>query len=122
MYCREKRFPGKGGSKKCADALGITQQQWSQWELGKRMPSDGWLEKIAELFGTTAQWLRDKHDFHDDDESGVRKLDVALEAGDVQTFFNRLERAMSHPERGDIVISITMKSSGRKKTESREHV
>lgn len=111
LHCRATRFPGKGGSKKCADTLGITQQQWSQWELGKRMPGECWLAKIAEFFGTTTHWLRDKHDFHDD---AVQKMDVSLEAGDMRAFFQRLELALSHPDRGDIVVSITMKANGRK--------
>lgn len=55
---KEKKFPGRGGSKKCADALGVTPQQWSPWELGTRGPDEETLKSIAELFGVTVDDLR----------------------------------------------------------------
>lgn len=112
-YCRERRFPGKGGSRQCAEALGVTQQQWSPWELGKRMPNENRLVEIAQFFGTTVEWLRQRHNFHNDDDAG-RRLDVHVGKEDVGAFFSQLERILSHPDRGDVVISITMKPGGRK--------
>ncbi len=114
-YCREQRFPGQGGSKQCADAFGVTQQQWSPWELGKRTPNESRLAEIAEFFGTTVEWLRERHDFDDAGNGVVRRLDVRLDDGEVKSFFSRLERALSHPNRGEIIISITMKAGGRNK-------
>lgn len=122
LYCRKRRFPGKGGSKSCADALGVKQQQWSPWELGKIMPGDGRLEEIAKFFGTTVQWLRDKHDFHNEGDAAPGKMDLSLESGDSHAFFSLLERALSHPERGDIVVSITVKPRERAPSEKRSDV
>lgn len=48
---KAKKFPGRGGSKKCADALGVTPQQWSPWEIGTRGPDEKTLKAIAKLFG-----------------------------------------------------------------------
>ncbi len=54
---KKKKFPGRGGSKKCADALGVTPQQWSPWEIGTRGPDEETLEAIAKLFGVTVDEL-----------------------------------------------------------------
>ncbi len=54
---KEKKFPGRGGSKKCADALGVTPQQWSPWEIGTRGPDEATLRAIAKLFGVTVDEL-----------------------------------------------------------------
>lgn len=54
---KEKKFPGRGGSKKCADALGVTPQQWSPWEIGTRGPDEKTLKAIAKLFGVTVDDL-----------------------------------------------------------------
>lgn len=57
VYLRSLKFPGYGGSKKCADALGIKQQQWSPWEKGQKLPSEDSLEKIAALFEVPLEYL-----------------------------------------------------------------
>jgi transcriptional regulator with XRE-family HTH domain len=54
---KERKFPGRGGSKKCADALGVTPQQWSPWEIGSRGPDEKTLKAIARLFGVTVDDL-----------------------------------------------------------------
>ena len=54
---KERKFPGRGGSKKCADALGVTPQQWSPWEIGARGPDEKTLKAIAKLFGVTVDDL-----------------------------------------------------------------
>jgi transcriptional regulator with XRE-family HTH domain len=54
---KEKKFPGRGGSKKCADALGVTPQQWSPWEIGTRGPDEKTLKAIAKMFGATVEDL-----------------------------------------------------------------
>lgn len=86
------------------------------------MPTDAWLEKIADLFDTTPQWLREKHYFNGTGDGEKRRMCAVLEDGDVHAFFGRLERALSHPERGDIVISITMKPCRSKKANTQQHV
>lgn len=54
---KEKKFPGRGGSKRCADALGVTPQQWSPWEIGSRGPDEKTLKAIAKMFGVTVEDL-----------------------------------------------------------------
>lgn len=55
---RLKKFPGRGGGKKCSEALGVSPQQWSPWERGVRLPDETRLEQIADFFGVTVEYLR----------------------------------------------------------------
>ncbi len=55
---RMKKFPGRGGGKKCAAAFGVSPQQWSPWERGMRTPDELRLRQIAEFFGVTVEDLR----------------------------------------------------------------
>lgn len=61
---RKKRFPGRGGSMKCAEAFSqfigkrISPQQWSPWERGSRTPDEYRLQQMAEFFGITVEDLR----------------------------------------------------------------
>ncbi len=59
--CRKKKFPGRGGCKKCAEAFGVSPQQWSPWERGGRTPDEIRLQDLAEFFGTTVDWMRRDH-------------------------------------------------------------
>lgn len=108
-YCREKRFPGLGGGKECAEAFGVSPQQWSPWELGKRLPKEKRLKEIAEFFGTTMEWMLTRHNFLEVDVKHARKMEINLDGYSAETFFCRLERALSHPDRGEVVVSITIK-------------
>lgn len=56
--CRLKKFPGRGGGKKCAEAFGVSPQQWSPWERGMRTPDELRLSQIASFFGVTVEFLR----------------------------------------------------------------
>lgn len=56
--CRMKKFPGRGGGKKCAESFGVSPQQWSPWERGMRTPDELRLSQIAEFFGVTVEFLR----------------------------------------------------------------
>lgn len=47
---RMKKFPGRGGAKKCALAYGVSPQQWSPWERGTRTPGEMHLNQLAEFF------------------------------------------------------------------------
>ena len=59
--CRLHKFPGRGGGKRCAESFGVSPQQWSPWESGKRTPDELRLEQIASFFGTTVEWFRRDH-------------------------------------------------------------
>lgn len=48
---RQMRFPDHGGKLKFSKTYGITLQQWSQWERGRRMPNKKTREKLAAFFG-----------------------------------------------------------------------
>ena len=56
--CRLKMYPGRGGGKKCAEAFGVSPQQWSPWERGFRTPDELHLERIAAYFGKTVEYMR----------------------------------------------------------------
>lgn len=47
---RMKKFPGRGGAKKCALAYGVSPQQWSPWERGTRTPGEMHLNQLAAFF------------------------------------------------------------------------
>lgn len=108
-YCQEKRFPGMGGGKECAEAFGVSQQQWSPWQLGKRLPKEKRLVEIAEFFGMTPEWMRTRHNFHDDDAGHAQRMEMTLGRANMEAFFCRLERALSNPGRGEVIVSITIK-------------
>lgn len=56
--CRMDKFPGRGGGKKCAEAFGVSPQQWSPWERGMRTPDELRLSQIADFFGVTVEYMR----------------------------------------------------------------
>lgn len=56
--CRNFKYPQWGGAKKCAEDLGVSPQQWSQWERGAHMPDEYRMMEIAEFFGVTIEYLR----------------------------------------------------------------
>lgn len=103
-YCREQRFPGKGGSKRCADALGISQQQWSPWERGSRTPDESRLEKIANFFGTSVEWMRERHAFQDEGD----RFFYDLKVDEIGPFFRRLEKALMTPCSDDVTIVVSL--------------
>lgn len=121
-HCRERDFPGKGGMTTCAEKFGVSLQQWSPWELGKRLPKDYRLKEVAKFFDTTVEWLRTRHHFENTGADHAQRIDVKLDYDDTSRFFRQLERAMSHPERGDIIVSITMKPRKKRKKKKRDSV
>ena len=56
--CRMKKYPGRGGSKKCAEEFNVSPQQWSPWENGKRTPDEIRLEQLARFFDKTVEYMR----------------------------------------------------------------
>lgn len=61
LSLRQQKYPGRGGSKKCADEMGYKQQQWSPWEKGTRIPSEESLTKIARFFDVPVEYLVTDH-------------------------------------------------------------
>lgn len=56
--CRMRKYPGRGGGKMCAEAFGVSPQQWSPWERGMRTPDELRLSQIADFFEVTVEYLR----------------------------------------------------------------
>ena len=76
---RMKKYPGWGGGKRCAEAFGVTPQQWSPWERGTRSPDEFRLRQLAEFFGVTVEHLRCDHS--PSAASGPRFLEPSLHGG-----------------------------------------
>lgn len=55
---RMKKYPGRGGAKTCAEVFGVSPQQWSPLESGKRTPDEIRLRQLADFFGTTVEYMR----------------------------------------------------------------
>ena len=58
---RMKKFPGRGGGKRCAEAFGVSPQQWSPWERGTRTPDEIRLQQLAGFFSVTVEHMRRDH-------------------------------------------------------------
>ncbi len=58
---RMKKYPGRGGGKKCTEAFGVSPQQWSPWERAMRTPDELRLSQIADFFGVTVEHMRRDH-------------------------------------------------------------
>lgn len=58
---RKKKFPERGGSKKCAILFGVSPQQWSPWERGNHTPDETRLEQIANFFDVDVAFMRYPH-------------------------------------------------------------
>ena len=58
---RMKKYPGRGGCKQCAADFGVSPQQWSPWERGKRTPHETHLQSLADFFGVSVEDLRRDH-------------------------------------------------------------
>lgn len=48
--CRNKLFPGYGGTKECAKLFGVSPSQWSHWENARRMPGKNARHMLAKFF------------------------------------------------------------------------
>jgi transcriptional regulator with XRE-family HTH domain len=51
---RMKKFPGRGGAKKCALSYGVSPQQWSPWERGTRTPGEAHMHRLSAFFQVDA--------------------------------------------------------------------
>jgi transcriptional regulator with XRE-family HTH domain len=59
---RKEKYPGKGGSYKCANDFKVPQSQWSPWETGRRTPDEDRMAQIASFFGITVAELKKEPD------------------------------------------------------------
>ncbi len=75
--CREIKFPGRGGGKKCAEQFGVSPQQWSPWERGMRTPDENRLAKIAEFFGVTVAYMREDHSLSGQEDASTLAADTS---------------------------------------------
>ena len=78
--CRMEKYPGRGGASRCAKEIGVSLQQWSPWETGKRTPDEVRLRKIADFFGVTVEFLRADNSRHivdaaERNQAGIDDLD-----------------------------------------------
>lgn len=105
--CRLKNFPGRGGGKRCAEAFGVSPQQWSPWESGKRTPDELRLEQIANFFGTTVEWFRRDHRNESLMESGIAEGDGKHELIGSHTFGTGLPNGMDRFPEGTNEESIS---------------
>ncbi len=48
----------RGTAKTCAEDFGVSPQQWSPWECGKRTPDEIRLKEMADFFGVSVTYLR----------------------------------------------------------------
>lgn len=57
IYCKLRDSKGMKDSD-VAKATGITKSTFSDWKNGRSNPKDAKLQKIADLFGVTAEYIR----------------------------------------------------------------
>lgn len=97
--CRQKAFPGRGGGKQCAAALGVSPQQWSPWEKGTRTPDETSLRAIAKLFGVDVEYMRHDNTASTEKEKANALPAIALRAPRLrpQANENEVAPAMPHP-------------------------
>lgn len=85
-FLRRQKYPGRGGSKKCAESLGWRQQQWSPWEKGLRLPNNDSLARIAEHFGVSVRYLEtDNMELHRGEEDAPVKATPDSEPENMKT-------------------------------------
>lgn len=91
--CRMKKYPGRGGAKQCAQAFGVSPQQWSPWERGLRIPDEMRLRKIADFFDVDVEYLRRNHD-----PAPLQPQPPALQPAPIPPQAQDVEAVLSTPE------------------------
>ncbi len=71
---REKVFPGHGGQTECAEKLGVSRQQYNNWESGRRNPNRKYLKALAKLFGVSINDLVRKEGAETGNQSSARDM------------------------------------------------
>lgn len=105
---REQRFPGRGGSKRCAEAMELQQQQWSPWEKGTRLPNKIRLEKIAAFFEVGLDYLLTNHS-QESLEAGEAD-DVLMDQSQQHAPNNNKKKITRHEVCDDDAITSTIKN------------
>lgn len=103
--CRMRKFPGRGGGKKCAEAFGVSPQQWSPWETGKRTPDELRLGQIAEFFGVSVEYLRCDYD----GESRTSKVE---QPGSPASFYWLVRHFVDYLMREGLVVRLGGRDTG----------
>ena len=62
-----------------AEKLGVAQAQYARWENGGRNPRKGTVEKLAEIFGTSAEILKGRDDGLEEIVSLLREHELTEE-------------------------------------------
>lgn len=83
--CRVDKYGGRGGGKKCAEEFGVSPQQWSPWENGKRTPDEDRLAAIALFFGVTVEYMRRDNTCGADADLSIPQHDQCAEDANDQT-------------------------------------
>ena len=68
---RMRKFPGRGGGKKCAEAFGVSPQQWSPLECAVRTPDEFRLRQISDFFGVTVEHMRRDHSLPENKQRSI---------------------------------------------------
>ena len=83
----QKRRLLKGWNKSAtAQKLGISAQRYANWEYGSREPDYEMLNKIADIFGTTTDYLTGKTDDPSPRSSNLSSTDLADMLDNVRSY------------------------------------
>ena len=61
-----------------AEKLGVAQAQYARWENGGRNPKDETVEKLAEIFGTSFEFLKGRDDGLEEIVSLLREYELTV--------------------------------------------
>lgn len=79
-----------------ANKLGVAQAQYARWENGGRNPRKGTVEKLAEIFGTSAEILKGRDDGLEEIVSLLKKYELTEE--DKKEIITFLENFLANKE------------------------
>lgn len=79
-----------------ANKLGVAQAQYARWENGGRNPRKGTVEKLAEIFGTSAEILKGHDDGLEEIVSLLKKYELTEE--DKKEIITFLENFLANKE------------------------
>ena len=79
-----------------AERLGVSQAQYARWENGGRNPRKGTVEKLAEIFGTSAEILNGRDDGLEEIVSLLKKYELTEE--DKKEIITFLENFLAYKE------------------------
>ena len=80
-----------------AEKLGVAQAQYARWENGGRNPKDETVEKLAEIFGTSFEFLKGRDDGLEEIVSLLREYELT------ETDKKRLEKLEEEKEFSEVI-------------------